>query len=132
MTSQGKTTSWILQKLASALDDLSQDELAKLLDDSYSIEIKITRKRTQEERPTSAHEVDIHLIIEQLTSCASREDAQIFLVNNHPTKKSLELIARKLDIPIIRQDTLVVLRDKVIEATVGARMRSQAIQGEGV
>ena len=132
MISQGKEAARILQKLSAALEYLSQEEFSKLLDDSYRIEIKCIRKRTQEERSTSHHDIDINFIIEKLTSCASREDAQIFLVNNHPTKKSLELIARKLDIPIIKQDTLVVLRDKVIEATVGARMRSQAIQGEGV
>ena len=51
------------------------------------------------------------------------------LDDKYPSKKVLEVIARKLDIPITRQDKIEDLRDKIVEATVGAKIRSQAIQG---
>jgi hypothetical protein len=63
---------------------------------------------------------------------ASRQEAQAFLDARYSSKKAMEMIARRLDLPIVRQDKVEDLRDKVVEATVGARIRSQAIQGTGV
>ncbi|MBE7567998.1 hypothetical protein HER14_07585 [Acidithiobacillus thiooxidans] len=119
----------VLRRLVDAVERLSEDDLSKLGDESYSIEIRLTRKRNKDDAITPIQEVDLANVIEKLTNFPSREDAQQFLDANFSTRKSVELIARKLDIPISRQDKVEILRDKVIEATVGARVRSQAIQG---
>lgn len=118
-----------LRRLVDAVERLSEDDLSKLGDESYSIEIRLTRKRNKEDAITPIQEADLENVIEKLTNFPSREDAQQFLDANFSTRKSVELIARKLDIPISRQDKVETLRDKVIETTVGARVRSQAIQG---
>lgn len=118
-----------LRRLADAVGRLSEDDISKLADESYSIEIRLIRKRNKEDVITSTQEVDLAYVVEKLTGFPSREDAQQFLYTNFSTRKSVESIARKLDIPISKQDKVDTLRDKVIEATVGARVRSQAIQG---
>lgn len=118
-----------LQRVASALSQLSEEEIRKLLDDAFSIEIRLVRKRSKEESSSDPIKLDIPAIVSKLTGFPSREDAQNFLDTSFGSRKLLEVIARNLDVPIMKQDKVEVLRDKIIEATVGARMRSQAIQG---
>lgn len=129
MNSQKLKFSGALRRLVDAVERLSEDDISKLGDESYSIEIRLTRKRNKEDATSPIQETDLANIIEKLTGLANREEAQHFLNANFPTRKSVELIARQLDIPISKQDKVETLRDKVIEATVGARVRSQAIQG---
>jgi hypothetical protein len=119
----------VFRRIVSALDQLSDDDVSKLIDDSYNIEFRLTRKRHKEEN-LSITETDIAKLVSEITALTSREEAQDFLDSKYGTRKALEPIARNLDIPIMKQDKIDVLRDKIIEATVGARIRSQAIQGQ--
>jgi len=119
----------VFRRLTEALDALSEDELKKLSDPQYAVEIKTIRRRSRDDAsllPPDAYAEDA---IAEITSLPSRQDAQALLDSKFSSKKALEIIARKLDIPIIRQDKVEDLRDKIVEATVGARIRSQAIQG---
>lgn len=119
----------VFRRLTEALDALSEDELKKLCDPQYVVEVKAIRRRTKDEPSLLPPDTSAEDAIAQITSLPSRQDAQALLDSKFPSKKALELIARKLDIPIIRQDKVEDLRDKIVEATVGARIRSQAIQG---
>lgn len=129
MSSQKPRISHILRRLADAVEQLSETDVAKLSDEAYAIELRLVRRRNKEESLLPVQEVDLINVIEKLTAFGNREGAQQFLNENFPTRKSVEQIARKLDIPISKQDKVESLRDKVIEATVGSRIRSQAIQG---
>lgn len=132
MNNQKLKFSGTLRRLVDAVERLSEDDLSKLGDESYNIEIRLTRKRNREETISPIQEIDLTNVIEKITGFANRDEAQHFLNANFPTRKSVELIARTLDIPISKQDKVETLRDRVIEATVGARIRSQAIQGDKV
>lgn len=119
----------VFRRLAEALDSLSEDELKKLSDPQYVVDIKAVRRRTKDEPSLLPADTSAEDAIAQITALPTRQEAQVLLDKKYPSKKALELIARKLDIPIIRQDKVEDLRDKIVEATVGARIRSQAIQG---
>ena len=114
-----------------AVDALSEDEIKRLSDPQYEVELRAVRRRSKDELAKPQEPINVEEIIRELTNSATRQDAQAYLDSKYSSKKLLELIARQLDIPIIRQDKVEFLRDKVIEATVGARLRSQAIQGTG-
>lgn len=129
MATQKNNISAALHRILTAVAELSEEDIDKLLDDGYTIKIKVVRVRSKEEPAASQADIDIPAVIVKLTEFTSREAAQNFLDENFGGRKLLEPIARKLDIPIMSQDKVDVLRDKIIEATVGARMRSQAIQG---
>lgn len=132
MTSQKQLLSCAFRRLADAIERLSEDNFSKLSDESFNIEVRLTRKRSKGESPPPTHDANLANVIEQLTTFPNREEAQQFLNSNFSTRKAIESIARRLDIPISKQDKVETLRDKVIEATVGARVRSQAIQGNKV
>lgn len=128
--SQLKTNALVvLRRLVEALDSLSEEELKKMSDPQYSIEFKAIRRRSKDESKLHFTDANAEEAITQLSMFSSRQDAQVMLDDKYPSKKVLEVIARKLDIPITRQDKIEDLRDKIVEATVGAKIRSQAIQG---
>lgn len=119
------------RRIADALELLSEEEVKKLSDPQYSLEIRLVRRRSKDDTASALLETDIEEVIKQLIAFPSRQDAHTHLERHFPTRRALELIARFLDIPIVKQDKVEALRDKIIEATVGARIRSQAIQGTG-
>jgi len=130
LMSQLKTNAlFVLRRLIEALDSLSEEELKKMSDPQYSIEFKAIRRRSKDESKLLFTDTNAEEAITQLSMFSSRQDAQAMLDGKYPSKKVLEVIARKLDIPITRQDKVEDLRDKIVEATVGAKIRSQAIQG---
>jgi hypothetical protein len=119
----------VFRRLTEALDSLSEEELKKLADPQFSVEIRAIRRRSKDEPSLLPADTTAKEAIDQLSLLPSRQDAHAFLDSKFSSKKGLEFIARSLDIPIIRQDKVEDLRDKIVEATVGARIRSQAIQG---
>ena len=129
MTNSKRQFSLAMSRILDAIEGLSEEEFTKLCDSVYSVEIRITRKRNKEEPVPSVSEEDLQSLIARITGMSNREEAQQFLDISFSTRKSIEPIARRLDIPIMKQDKIEILRDKIIEATVGARIRSEAIQG---
>ena len=119
----------IFRRIAEALDMLSDDDLKKLSDPQYVIEMKAIRRRAKDEPSQPTLDTSADDAIAQITLLPNRREAQAVLDSRFPSKKAIEMIARRLDIPIVRQDKVEELRDKIVEATVGARIRSQAIQG---
>ncbi len=122
----------VFRRISEALDSLSEEELKRLTDPLYTVEVRAVRRRTKEESALFPTDASVEEIITEITALATRQEAQFLLDAKCPARKTLEPIARKLDIPIVKQDKVEVLRDKIIEATVGARIRSQAIQGTRV
>ena len=129
MDKSQKALALIFNKVLSGLMNLSSEEIEKLSDKGYDIELKVVRKRTKDEVELVPAE-DFKALIEKLTSFGSRDEASDFLLRTFETKKPVEQLARSLDIPILKQDKVETLRDKIIEATVGARIRSDAIKGK--
>ncbi len=119
----------VIRRLAEALESLSGEDLSKLCDPAYTLEIKATRRRSKDAPPVGHSAVSVEQILDQLASVSTRDEAQSLLDLSALSKKQLEPIARKLDIPIVKIDKAEALRDKIVEATVGARIRSQTIQG---
>jgi len=129
MDKSQKGLALILNKVLSGLMNLSSEEIEKLSDKGYDVELRVVRKRTKDEVEQTLYQ-DFNVLVEKLTSFNSREEASDFLFRTFETKRPLEQLARSLDIPIIKQDKVEILREKIIEATVGARIRSEAIKGK--
>ncbi len=121
----------IFRRIAEVLESLPEDELSRLADPSCALEIRAVRRKAKDAPTVPALGAEIDEIIKEITSLATRTDAQELLAARYPARKTLEQIARHLDIPIAKQDKADSLRDKIVEATVGARIRSQTIQGTG-
>lgn len=117
------------RRLAEAMTSLSDEDLLKLADENFSVEIKISRRRGKTPVDTSDSKDSIKVLSEKLLSTQDRDEAFAFLNSNFKTKKNLENFARLLDVSVIKTDKFEALAEKIVEATVGARKRSEAIQG---
>ncbi len=123
----------ILEQLADRVKTLSERDLEGVLNGKLRVEIKLVRALDRSKGELRSRTGDEYqILLESLQACDSRQDAELFLEDNFPTKRTLAEFARFLDIPVLRRDKVGQLREKVIEATVGALIRSRAIQGHEV
>jgi hypothetical protein len=58
----------------------------------------------------------------------TREEGGHILEAASMTRAELEKVARHLNLPILTQDKIERLREKILEATVGSRLNSAAIR----
>jgi len=68
-------------------------------------------------------------IAAKLQTLRPREAGERLLQDEAPNRPALEALARFLQLPVQRDDTIERLRAKIIENTIGSRLRSEAIQG---
>ncbi|ELA6175443.1 hypothetical protein V6560_003228 [Vibrio parahaemolyticus] len=122
----------ILQKLMIEVSTLSDSDLMKIADGTHDLSIKITRKKLSNNKNNSISSERLDNLINELKNCESRESGINLLTENFKNKKELEYFAKKLDIMILKQDRIDVIKDKIIEATIGALLRSNAIQGKKI
>lgn len=87
-----------------------------------SIELVDGKKSTNEKISS----INLQEIADSITKINSREDAEE-LVKDFK-KADLLRLAKILDIPVQGNEDIVRLKEKVIESTVGFKLRSQAIQ----
>lgn len=130
--SQNKQISLILDLLSKAVAALPDDEIEKAARGTHSIELKITRNRSNTKATIEEDNFNSAEIAKKLEEFSDRVIASNYLREIASSKKSLELIARHLDIALSKQDKAEDLINKIIESTVGARLRSSAIRGSEV
>lgn len=119
----------VLEKLSNAVASLTDEDIEKLVTGSHSIELKIVRNRTSSKKSNEMEGIDSAEIVRQLGEFTDRAIASNHLRDRAKNKKTLELLARHLDIALTKQDKMEDLINKIIESTVGARLRSSAIRG---
>ena len=71
---------------------------------------------------------DIDTVINTLLAINSRQEGETYLVSKCKSKTDLVEVAKKLDLPY--RTNITVLKERIIEGTIGFRLRSDAIQGK--
>jgi hypothetical protein len=85
------------------------------------------------DRPAqSKHEaIEPSVVATELQQLSTRDAGDLLLRQKAPIRRELESLARYLNLPVQRDDTVERLRAKiVVENTIGSRLRSDAIQGK--
>jgi hypothetical protein len=70
--------------------------------------------------------------LESLRYVQTRESGFSFLERKGLTRRSLERVARSLDLPVLREDTTQRLQERIVESSIGSRLNSEAIRGDQV
>jgi hypothetical protein len=120
----------IFAELSEAISSLSEEDFRKLSGEDYSISLRILRTRSKTAGGVELSMEEKQALIVDLEKADTREDGLQVLEDALSTKKLTEEFARFLDISVLKQDKLASIREKIVEATIGARLRSQAIQGK--
>lgn len=118
-----------IEEILSGFNRLSDSDITKLEDDGYSISLKIVKNKAQTESNIEISESNKIVILKELQGCKTRDEGYEILSKFLKNKKEYEMFAKHLDVSILKQDNLDKIKEKIIEATVGAKLRSNAIQG---
>jgi hypothetical protein len=120
----------ILLRLSKEINSLSENELNLLEKGNYEVKI-IPSKKTKSERIKSDKNIsqsEIPNIAISLNKCTTRECGENLIKDLN--KEYLLELARHLDIPAQIRESKIRLIEKIIEATIGYKLRSKAIQGK--
>ncbi len=119
----------VLHRLSSFLRSLNAEELASLA--RGEVHLQLSSRPARRKRGTNAPGGDLNDLREQLGRAESRDAALALLGERARTRSSLQALSRSLDLPVQKTDSADRLRDRIVEATVGFRLRSEAIRGGG-
>jgi hypothetical protein len=109
---------------------LGADDLAAIYAGDAAIRVVVIRRRQAKTRARGAvSDVAGQEICRKLESLQNREDAARLLKSQDLSKTDLRRIAKALDVSYQKDDTTDRLTDKIVEATIGFKLRSEAIQG---
>lgn len=119
----------MLEDLICEITSMTDNDITKLYDGKLSVSVKLVKNKVQVESDIKETESQNLGIIKQLEECKTREEAYELVSKTIKNKKDLELLARYLQVSVLKQDKAEQIKEKIVEATVGAVLRSKAIQG---
>lgn len=123
----------LLRQLAELVESLDDSDCDKIADGRLELTLSQTRVQKKEKfklQDAPAASEEFSKVRDKLSAFSSRDDAERYLSENVQKKSDLILVAREMAIPVHSSDTGDKIRDKIVEATVGYRLRSQAIRGD--
>ena len=130
---EAKQLAAMLRKLADLVERSSTVEVDGLLSGRMELQIRETAPRVKgptQRRLNTDSDVSYGDVAAKLAAFQSRDLGMELLRNEFSTKTSLEKLARYLDLPVLRTDTIDSLCEKIVESEIGSRLRSEAVQGK--
>ncbi|MER5776928.1 hypothetical protein ABT144_22045 [Streptomyces sp. NPDC002039] len=124
-----ETTHAVLQQIGNFVKNLTPQEAADLAAGRMRITLS-TRGRPAKPETGRSSVPDPAEVRAALADKASREDGHAYLEELHLTRVGLQHLARAMDLPLNRTDRVDRIKERIIEATIGYRLRSDAIQGD--
>ena len=131
MTNKRSQLANILRRLADYIDRHPDEELAPIFEQAAKLMQSAGADKKSGIRSRGKFSPwQVGEIVDKLRALPSREIGDAFLQRELPNRRALEMLARFLQLPVQRDDTVERLRAKIIENTIGSRLRSDAIQGK--
>lgn len=127
--SNANSAAALVRLLATFVDSLSEDDVEGLLAGRLGLHITGGEPTFRSKRKRGTVTVDLDVVVDALGRARTRHDAMSILERGGITKALLEKLARRLDLPVLRSDSVERLRQKIVEGVVGHRINSEAIQG---
>ncbi len=130
MKTKSELVKRMLTNLANQIEYLTEAELSKLESGSHELTMKLTKKKITRNIKQELTDNQMEDILTRLQGCDSREKGIDILADCFVNRNELEQFARYLEVLVFKQDKVEQMRGKIIEATIGAILRSNAIQGK--
>ncbi|MGE0635175.1 MAG: hypothetical protein AB7G44_08555 [Bacteroidia bacterium] len=124
----------LFEKYLSFINNLTEEELTQIEKGENNIRFELANySKDQSKRKIkdkqSKHPINVEEIIAKLYTMQNRNEGENYLKKQCSNKLDYENIARKLDVPFQKKDKIEKIQNKIIERTIGFRLRSEAIQG---
>lgn len=133
-----KTVRSILDTISDKLSKLSKNEIQLLINGDADIDILIVRKDVKSKNLRVNDKLGLEKldtfskVISRLGEAVSRDAGIIILEEIIPLKNDLESFAKHIDVVVSKSDRVENIKNKIVDATIGAKLRSGAIQGKEV
>ncbi len=113
-----------------SVDELEASSIETEISSTEGLELKSEQLKI--EQGVDIAKLSPEQVAETLRSLDTREEGLRILTDFCSARKDLQSLAIYIDIPNSRRDSIPTLRERIIEATIGYRLRSRAIQGEPI
>lgn len=137
---QRKILAAFLRSLAEAIENGSASDLEALLEGQMGLTISgeafkssrhpRVRVFASSRKDTEPDRRKLSDLMDQLRRLESRDEGLDLLRTAQLAKRELEQLARLMDLPVSRDDDAERIRQRIIAASIGARLNSRAIRGE--
>lgn len=117
-----------MERFLAFLNKLPQAVVKEIENGEKRIEINVISTSKESDEPILQNSVVVSESISLLNSMQSREEAYSYMSSSDLKKADLEAICKQLDLPFTKKENIKALLEKIIEGTVGYKLRSQAIQ----
>lgn len=117
-----------MERFLAFLNKLPQTVVKEIENGEKRIEINVISSSKELDEPIQQNTVVVSESISLLNSMQSREEAYSYFSSSDLKKADLEAICKKMDLPFTKKENIKALQEKIIEGTVGYKLRSQAIQ----
>ena len=117
-----------MERFLAFLNKLPQALVKEIENGEKRIDINVVPSSKKQDEPILQNSVVVSESISFLNSMQSREEAYSYISSSDLKKADLEAICKQLDLPFTKKENIKALQEKIIEGTVGYKLRSQAIQ----
>ena len=121
-----------LRELAKSINQLKKEQYESVVNGNFEIEIKISSLESKSKLPEPKRLFETEDILEiesLLRNLNSREKGTVLLKDRCTNKESLIRVAKHLDLPVQKKEKIDTIIEKIVENTIGFKLRSQSIQG---
>lgn len=120
----------LLRELVRQVQSIDDEQISDVMSGTGRLELRVVpSKRASSSKRAGLSEHELHQLGESLRSAQTREEGNILLDESITSKEDLTRLARHLDAPVQKTDSAEQIRARIIESTIGFRIRSAAIQG---
>ncbi|MBW1650495.1 MAG: hypothetical protein JRJ44_07445 [Deltaproteobacteria bacterium] len=124
----------LLREVEKNVKDLKDEQFEEFVKGNFRIQIMPFKdsisKPNKKDFKKGVSENQLQEVINFLNNTDERDAGLKILNEKCPNKFYLESLMKSLDIPFLQRDNIKKLQEKIIESTIGYRLRSQAIQGQ--
>lgn len=125
----------IFNSLSRAIDNLSEDEILDIESGNFEINFLLSEKKSMVKKNKDKLYLDesvLSKVNNLLNEASTREEGVLILEEHLKGRAELESFAKSIDVPIMRSDKVITIKEKIVDSTVGARLRSGAILGKKI
>jgi hypothetical protein len=124
-----RETAALLRLVAGFLERLTDVEVRALLEGKASLHVESVPPFAHTRSKSKVRSADPTAIADALRQSRTREEATAVLTQEGVSRVVLEKLARRMDLPVLRSDSVDRLRQRIVESTIGFRINSEAIRG---
>ena len=127
MERQSESLIEVVSKFSSFLQSLSKKDIEDIAKGDKIVRFSIVSKEIITSDTTPNSEVNVDEIASKLRSFDTREEGELLLNDLSLKRVDYERLIRFLDLPFNKKDNLAKMKEKVLEGTIGYRLRSRAV-----